>query len=274
MDMRATAALILAATLGMGAVGCDDDSTGPGPGGGPITAGPFDWQGDIAQGNHIEIKGVAGDIRVESSTGSQVEVAATRTGIDNDPNEVTLDVVTHGEGVTICAVYPHPTGGTNSCVPGMGGDMSTGNNDVVVDFSVKVPDGVDFVGRVVAGSVEVLEIEGDIVAVVIAGEVNVSTSGVAEATVTSGPIFASMGSDSWDRGLAFGAAAGSITVEVPATLDAEVEAATATGTITSQFPITITSVGAGATGAGQLGAGGHLLRLTTAAGDIALNRRN
>src|SRR5262245_8802142 len=70
---------------------------------------PFEWRGTVLQGNTIEIKGVNGDVTAEPG-GSEVEVRAVRRGRRNNPEDVQIEVVQHGEGVTICAVYPSTDG--------------------------------------------------------------------------------------------------------------------------------------------------------------------
>src|SRR4051812_21526244 len=74
--------------------------------GGVSTQNDFQWQGRIAQGSAIEIKGVNGNVRAEAATGDQVEVVATKRARRSDPESVRIQVVEHGGGVTICAVYP------------------------------------------------------------------------------------------------------------------------------------------------------------------------
>ena len=109
----------------------------------------FEWRGTVLQGSAIEIKGVNGEVTAEPSSGPEVEVTAVKTGRRSDPSGVRIEVVTHGDGVTVCAVYPDVDGRPNECRPGDGGRMSTRDNDVNVAFTVKVPAGVRFVGRTV-----------------------------------------------------------------------------------------------------------------------------
>ena len=60
----------------------------------------------------------------------------------------------HADGVTICAVYPNVDGrAPNTCEPG-GGQMNVRDNDVSVNFTVRVPAGVRFSGNTVNGKVE------------------------------------------------------------------------------------------------------------------------
>src|SRR5262245_26060509 len=104
---------------------------------------PFQWRGQLAAGQSIEIKGINGDVRATTSSSPEVEVAAARSAYRSDPDEVRIEVVPHSGGVTICAVYPAPPGSDpNQCEPGGRGRSNNRNNDTVVHFTVRVPPGV------------------------------------------------------------------------------------------------------------------------------------
>src|SRR4051794_10527868 len=120
-------------------------------------ANPFSWPGTVPQGQTIEIKGVTGSVHAETATGGQVEVTAVKRARRSDPNSVTIQVVPDQSGsVTICAMYPPAPPSTaprndrpNECRPGDAGHLSAHENDVQVDFTVRVPPGVRFSGRTV-----------------------------------------------------------------------------------------------------------------------------
>lgn len=121
----------------------------------------FHWRGELGPGQVLEVKGVNGAIRAEPAEGREVEVTATKRAGRSDPDEVRVEVVRHAEGITICALYA--TGGRGSvCAPGGGGRTNVRNNDVQVDFTVKAPTGVRFIGRTVNGSLSALRLEGDV----------------------------------------------------------------------------------------------------------------
>src|SRR5437879_13828750 len=110
--------------------------------------GEFHWKGKVAPGKAIEIKGVNGDVRADAGSGD-VEVTAVKHARRSDPDEVKIEVVQHEDGVTICAVYPSDGRRENSCEAGEGGHMNVRNNAVIVDFTVRVPEGVRFAGNTV-----------------------------------------------------------------------------------------------------------------------------
>jgi hypothetical protein len=182
---------LIVAIAAAGLLGCNDnDPTGPEPPAGE----EFDWRGIIAQGDRIEIKNINGDVRASFTSGSEVVVLATKTGQESDPTSVTIEVVQHAEGVTICAVYPDVPGmEPNECLPGLPGNMSNGDNDVEVEFTVWVPAGVEFVGRVIGGDVEATGIQSDVFVVTMGGNVTVTTTGIAEVTSTFGSMNVAIG---------------------------------------------------------------------------------
>src|SRR6266536_1229595 len=130
----------------------------------------FHWKGKVAPGKAIEIKGVNGDVRAVAGSGD-VEVTAVKHARRSDPGEVKIEVVQHEDGVTICAVYPSDGRRENTCEAGDGGHMNVRDNDVTVDFTVRVPAGVRFVGTTVNGAIT-LELPADLSTEVRATTVN------------------------------------------------------------------------------------------------------
>ena len=157
----------------------------------------FHWAGKVAAGAAVEIKGVNGGIVATGAAGGGVEVTAIKKGRKSDPAEVKVEVVEHAGGVTICAVYPS-SGAPNECKPGEGGRMSVRDNDVNVEFRVKVPAGVRFVGRTVNGGIEASGITADAEAHTVNGGVELDATGTARAETVNGGITARLGQDRLD----------------------------------------------------------------------------
>jgi hypothetical protein len=231
----------------------------------------FEWRGRIAAGKAIEVKGVNGSIVAEPSTGTQVEVVAHKSARKSDPDEVELEVIEHADGVTICAVYPTPRGQRepNECEPGEGGRMNTQNNDVEVEYTVRVPAGVRFVGRTVNGSINARGLKADAEAYTVNGSVEISTRGVARAATVNGSIDAEMGA-AFREPLEFETVNGGITLVVPAGSGAELRASTVNGDIVTDFPLTVRGRFNHRRVSGTIGRGGPQLMMTTVNGDIRL----
>jgi hypothetical protein len=234
----------------------------------------FRWQGKIAAGKAIEIKGVNGDIRAEATSGEGIEVVATKRARRNDPDEVKIQVIEHGDGVTICAVYPSDNDDRpNECRPGKGGRMNVRNNDVTVHFTVLIPSGVRFVGRTVNGSIEATALSDAVQAFTVNGSIRVSTGGTVEAATVNGSITAAMGSAGWTDTLEFTTVNGSITIDLPLNASTELQAETVNGDISTDFPIAIRGRISPRNLTGTIGSGGRQLDLKTVNGSIRLRNR-
>jgi hypothetical protein len=226
------------------------------------------WSGRVAAGRTIEIRGVNGDVSAEAASGDQVEVRAQKHGRDDDPDDVRIEVVEHEGGVTICAVYP---GRNNRCQPG-GGEMRVRDNDVEVDFAVRVPRGVRFEGNTVNGGVDAMNLQGPVALNTVNGGVRLeTTSGDAEAHTVNGSINATVRALG-ERPLRFETVNGGITVSLPASLSADLEAETVNGTIETDFPIQVQGRMSPRELNGRIGQGGRTLDLETVNGSIRLRR--
>ncbi|HEX8096429.1 MAG TPA: DUF4097 family beta strand repeat-containing protein [Pyrinomonadaceae bacterium] len=233
----------------------------------------FQWRGRIAPGRAIEVKGINGPVRAEASQGGEVEVVAVKTARNSDPASVRLQVVEHPGGVTICAVYPDgDPSKPNECKPGNAGHSSVRDNDVKVEFTVRVPAGVRFVGRTVNGRVDATSIGGDVEAYTVNGGIQVSASGLARAKTVNGSINASLGSANWTDKLEFKTVNGSITLDLPSVINTEFQADTVNGEINTDFPLTVQGRFSRRHVQGTIGSGGRELIAQTVNGSIRLRR--
>ena len=257
-----------------------------------LTAGPsaiaaqdedFEWSGTIARGDVIEIKGVSGNIWATLASGNRVEVVARMHGRRRDFDDVHIEVVEDDDGVTICAMYPVRRGrrrhnsrrGPNECEPGGWHDLNIRNTDVEVDFEVRVPAGVRFVGRTISGNVEAEGLDSHVLARTVSGDIYVSTSDLADVSTVSGSIEAEMGRADWRGDLEFATVSGDITLSFPDNLATEVEFESLSGDMDSDFPISIRSRSNRWIGGhirGTIGDGGRSLSLKTLSGDLWLRR--
>jgi putative adhesin len=230
----------------------------------------FRWQGQVQPGQTVEIRGVNGGIDAEPSGSGQIEVNAIKTAGRSDVREVRIVVVPHAEGVTICAVYPNVDGEEpNECRAG-GGRNSTRDNDVKVQFSVRVPAGVTFKGNTVNGGIAARDLDGRVSLNTVNGNVEISTSSYASVKTVNGSITARLGRADWQDVLEMKTVNGSITLHLPGSVATDVNAKTVSGQILSDFPIAIREAGRrslkGTIGSG----GGRGLALETVNGTITL----
>ena len=150
-------------------------------------------------------------------------MTAVKKGRKSDPALVKVEVVEHAGGVTLCAVYPS-AGTPNTCAPGKGGRMNVRDNDVQVEFRVKVPAGVRFVGRTVNGGISATALGADAEAETVNGGIDLDSTGTARASTVNGGITARLGRADWEGALKLSTVNGGIELTAPAGLNAEVKA--------------------------------------------------
>jgi hypothetical protein len=239
---------------------------------GPRRSAPdFKWSGKVAAGKTIEIRGVNGPIRAVPTSGSEVELVAKRTGRRSDPESVKIDVVPHANGVTICAVYPsRDESRPNRCEPG-GGRMSVRNNDVNVEFEVRVPKAVNFEGRTVNGAIRA-EVDAKAAVSTVNGSVEIEAGTLTEATTVNGSIRATVMDDA-SGDIKLTTVNGSVRLTLPEDVNAAVSARTVNGGIASDFAeIEIKRRWGPRSAQGTLGRGGAEMELSTVNGAIKIQR--
>lgn len=231
----------------------------------------WSWKKVVPAGRAIEIKGLNGDITATAASGTEVEVIARKSAERSNPDDVRIEVVEHAGGVTICVMYPQRG---NECLAGARGRSENRNNDVEVDFEVRVPRGVLFTGRTVNGGVRASGLTADVIATTVNGSVRVATTGLVEASSVNGSLNIKMGRANWSETLEFKTVNGGITLELPGDLNTEVSASTVNGSLMSDWPMTVRGKWGPRRMNGKIGNGGRELALESVNGDIELRRVN
>ena len=248
----------------------------------------FEWEGSVRDGGFVEVRGVNGTIRARTGPGDRVRVEAIKKSERGREGEVEIVVNEVSNGVVVCAKYPGQHG---ACAPGEGLRGDIRDNDVQVTFDVVLPEGVRFAGhtvnghvrteplgadvtaRTVNGSIHTASRRGDVDAATVNGSIEAEAAGLVRATTANGSIDARLGRAAWSGDLAFKTVNGSITLGLPASLDATVAARAQTGSIHSDFPLHIQRTGfVGAEAEGTIGSGGRHLDLDVLNGSIRLQR--
>jgi hypothetical protein len=234
---------------------------------------PFRWEARLGRDRTLEIKGVTGDIHATAAAADRAEVIARRSSRRDDPAKVRIEVVEHAGGVTVCAVYPSQEG-RNECRPGLKGRMRVNRSDVEVDFDVRVPAGVAFVGRTVNGGIDIDGVAGNVEAYSVNGSVQIASLGYVQAETVNGSIAAELGRADWTETREFRTVNGSITLDLPDGLSTSFRAETVNGSIDSDFPVTVNGRVSSRRLQGVIGAAGasRELLLSTVNGDIRLRR--
>ena len=238
----------------------------------------FRWAGQIPAGRWIYVRNLNGEIRVEPSTGNQVEVTAMKSWRRGDPGDVRIEVKKYGPGeqdVIICALWSEDSYCDEEGYRHRNSGRNRRDNDVSVEFRVRVPRGVKIGAGSVNGSVTVAGATSEVKVGTVNGSVEATSSGgPVEASTVNGSIVARMGRLTGNEDLNYSTVNGSIQVEFDGELtDADVEMSTVNGRFEINFPITIQGRLNPRHLRTRLGNGGRRIKLTTVNGNVELRRR-
>jgi hypothetical protein len=230
----------------------------------------FHWTGKLSPEQIVEIKNLNGTITAQGDSGDQVEVTAEKSGPDAD--SVKIAVVPHGDGVTICAIYPGGATGavTGPCEPGGKWHVDSHNSKVKVNFTVHLPANLRFAATSINGSVTAENMGRFVHADSVNGSVRVSTKQWAELSSVNGSIVGCMGSADWTGTLKISTVNGSIDLKMPSSLNADVRFSSVNGKLNSDFPLTVSGSVGGHRVEGQIGKGGRKLVVDTVNGSVRL----
>ena len=223
------------------------------------------WRKAIPAGQTVEIRNVTGDVKATAAAGNQVEIVARKS--NGDPESVRIEVDEHSGGVIVCALYDDRA----SCDNDRGRGDRSDEADAQVDFEVRIPRGVKFIGGSVSGNVEVAGLDARVKASTVSGNVRVSTSDIASASSVSGSIHVRMGRSDWDGRLGFSTVSGDIDVEFGSELNADVQMSTVSGDIDSDWPLSVSTARRHAI-RGRIGSGGRELAFSTVSGSVQLRK--
>ncbi len=234
----------------------------------------FEWSGPLSPGDFVEVRGISGNIAAELAAGSTAVVQAEKIGRSGDFDEVRIVAIEERGGVVVCALYGKRSRSDSCNMDDDGHDWGGGNRniDVSVDFTVRVPAGVEFIGRTVSGDVEAKGLEGDVDGATVSGDVVISTNGKARAKTVSGDLDIVMTSLDWDR-MNFNTVSGDIRLTLPRGLDAEVDFESLSGDFRTSFDFDESNRRERMVGnqfEGRIGSGSRRLTFQTVSGNVML----
>lgn len=227
----------------------------------------WQWSKAIPAGKVIAIKTILGDVSATPASGNTVEVVGTKRGRGN-PDAIRIVAEEHADGVTICALYDDQ----EDCDDGSHNGSDRDDDNIGVDFEVRVPRGVRFNGSSVTGNVEARGLTADVKASSVSGNVRVATTGLVKASSVSGSLDIRMGATNWTETLSFSTVSGDITLEMPGELNSNVRFSTVSGSIDSDWPITMGRSSKRSGVSGTIGKGGRDLKFSTVSGDVVLRK--
>ena len=245
----------------------------------------WDWTGSVSERSVVYVRNLNGPIRVESTTGSAVEVSALKVARRRgNPDEVKITVEQRSSrgDVVVCARWNDRTRcdedgySNNSKHSWWDGGNDRGNDrgkDVSVEFTVRLPKGVRVTASSVNGSLEIHGAESEVVANTVNGNiVATSNSGPVHAKTVNGSLTIRTGLLGRET-LDYTTVNGAITLEIPDDSNADVQLRTVNGNISTDFPLTIEGRFSNRSVRGTIGRGGPLVRISTTNGSIRLRKQ-
>jgi hypothetical protein len=238
-----------------------------------FTENDFHWQGNLKDGQTLEVINRNGDIEASGSAGDAARVEGLKR--DSDESEMFIEVVEYSDGVTICAVYAKDKTPGRCHRGGVSSESSNWNwhgRRAKINFNVKVPRGVKLTTLTTNGGVRCNDLNSVVKAATTNGNVEVSTSEWASARTTNGGVRVAMGNAKWNGELEMMTTNGSVNVTLPASAEFKVNAATTNGGIHTDFPVTVQGSFSSKDLSGTVGGGGRELRVATTNGGIELRK--
>ncbi|HSP14878.1 MAG TPA: DUF4097 family beta strand repeat-containing protein [Thermoanaerobaculia bacterium] len=226
---------------------------------------PFDRTVDLRAGGAVTIENVNGRITVSSWDQPRVRIHATRKAETREAlDKLSIDVRPTADGVAIVTRSPKQSEGGLF-------DFLFGNGDnTSVEYDVTVPRSSDLKVENTNGSINVADINGRLELSTTNGRIEaMHCSGSINAGTTNGAIRAELLEVSPSKRMEFETTNGSISLTVPPTFAAEVEADTTNGSIRTDLPIMTRSFSRREL-RGTMNGGGMQLSLHTTNGSIEI----
>ncbi|HWO02051.1 MAG TPA: DUF4097 family beta strand repeat-containing protein [Blastocatellia bacterium] len=224
---------------------------------GTASAQDFHKSYRVAPGGQIHISNISGDVRVIGYDGDSIIVNGMKKGRDSDKVEVE-DKSTDGR-VDVGVRYP------KHC-----------DCDASIQFEVQVPRSTSYVFdgiSSVSGDVEISSVSGRVQASAVSGDVKVkNVSGAVSASSVSGDVEVFVDRLEAASDMKFSSVSGDVSVNLPSSLDADVELSSLSGSIKTDFPIEVKTekYGSRTSARGKLGDGSARLKMSSVSGDLSL----
>jgi hypothetical protein len=231
----------------------------------------------VPVGQWIRVRNLNGDLRVRASTSDKVEITATKSWRRGDPKDVRIETRKSSDGsILVCAFWTEDA--TCSETSYESHSRNDGwrrrDNDVAVDFEIRVPKGVKVGVFGVNGAVSVDGASSEVRAATVNGSVDaVSMGGPVQASTVNGSVHATMGRFDGDQDLTYSTVNGTVVAEFTGDVDADIDLSTVNGRFQTDWPVTISGRIDPRRLRATLGKGGRRIKLSTVNGNVELRKR-
>jgi hypothetical protein len=228
----------------------------------------YRWAGQIKASHWVWIRNTNGPVEVEPTDGDSLVVTADKSSRRSNPEDVEIRVVEHDGTVTLCAMW---RAAVMECgAEGVYRLKDQRKSDVAVRFRVQLPRGLKINASTINGPVEVEGAESAVALSTVNGRINAVALGPVQATTVNGSIHASMHDITGDDPVELKTVNGSIMAELPAELNADLDASTVSGKISTELPLQLTGKVSPRAVKARIGTGGRRLTLSTVNGSIEI----
>ena len=231
----------------------------------------------VPAGQWIRVRNLNGDLRVRASSGDKVEITATKSWRRGDPKDVRIETKRSPDGsILVCAFWTEDAtcSETSYNSHSHNDGWRRRDNDVAVDFDIRVPKGVKVGVFGVNGGVSVDGASSEVRAGTVNGSVDaVSIGGPVQASTVNGSVHATMGRFDGDQDLTYSTVNGTVIAEFTGDVDADIDLSTVNGRFQTDWPVTISGRIDPRRLRATLGKGGRRIRMSTVNGNVELRKR-
>jgi hypothetical protein len=232
----------------------------------------------VPSGQWVRVRNLNGDLRVRASNSDRVEITATKTWRRGDPKDVRIETRKSPDGsVLVCAFWTENATCSETSYQSNSrhdGWRSGRDNDVAVDFEIRVPRGVKVGVFGVNGGVSVEGASSEVRAATVNGSVDAaSMGGPVQASTVNGSVHALMGRFEGDQDLHYSTVNGTVVAEFTGDVDAEVDLSTVNGRFLTDWPVTISGRIDPRRLRATLGKGGRRIKMSTVNGNVEIRKR-
>lgn len=234
----------------------------------------FSWEGRIPRGRWLYIRNLNGAVKVDHASGDKAEVTADKRVRRGSGDDVRIEVKKlDNDDILICAIWSENTVCDKDGYRTRGNDGWNRRNEVSVEFTVHLPDGVKLVSSSVNGAIHIDGATSEVEASTVNGGITAfSSGGPVRASTVNGGIEVRM-RETGTEDLEFETVNGSVDIELPAELDAELDMRTVNGHVTSDFPLTLSGRINPRHIRATIGKGGRSLKVSTVNGSVDIRKR-